>query len=81
MALHDVGELFELFLEARQGAAAELQAGGCLARCVVGDAVASAGEEAADEVGSLPGIEAGLQEIVAQTGEIGFSKFFNWKSL
>ena len=55
--------------------------GGCLARCVIGDAVAVAGEKAADQVGSLPRVEAGLQEIFSQAGEVGFSKFFNRKLL
>ncbi len=80
-ALHDEGELFELFLDALQGAAAEFQTRSGLPRCVIGDAVAAAREEAADEIGGLPGVEAGLQEIVAQAGEIGFGKFFNRKLL
>src|SRR5260370_4704938 len=75
--LHHHCEFFELFLYALQGAAAGFETGGCLARCVVGDAVAAAGEEAADQVGGLPGVEARLQEIFAQAGKIGFSKFFN----
>jgi hypothetical protein len=81
MALHDIGEFFELFLNALQGAAAELQTRGCFAGCVIGDAVAATGEKAADEIGGLPGVEAGLQEIVAQAGEICFGKFFNRKLL
>src|SRR6266702_7950709 len=76
-ALHHHREFFELFLYALHGAAVGLEAGGRLARCVVGDAVAAAGEEAADQVGGLPGVEAGLQEIVTQAGKIGFGKFFN----
>ena len=81
MTLHDESELFELFLDALQGAATKLQPGGSFARCVVRDAVAAAGEEAADEVGGLPGVEAGLQEIFAKAGEVGFGKFFNRKLL
>jgi hypothetical protein len=38
---------------------------------MVGDAVAATAEEGADELAGLPGVEAGLHELLAQGGEVG----------
>src|SRR5258708_4585634 len=64
--LHHQGELLELFLHALDRAAYGLDARGGIACLVAGDSVAAAGEEGADEVGSLPGIQAGAHELLAK---------------
>jgi hypothetical protein len=74
--LHDDGELFELLLEAGEGAAGCLDVGDGGASLVGGDAVAALGEEAGEQLGGLEAVEAGTQELCSEEGEIVGGELF-----
>ena len=75
--LHDLRDLLQLFLQAAQGAAEGLHAVGCSASSLRRDSVASGDEKAANEIGSLPGVQARLHQVFAQAGEISLGEFFD----
>jgi hypothetical protein len=75
--LHDLRDLLELFLQAWQRAGDRLhpECGGAGVLC--GDAVAASSKETTDQIGGLPGVEARLHQVFAQTSEVGFGKPFD----
>jgi len=75
--LHDERELLELCLQTFQGATDGLHTGGSFAGVLRGDAIASGSQKAADQIGRLPGIEAGFHQLFAQPSEVGVGEHFD----
>jgi hypothetical protein len=73
--LHDPGDFFEFFLEARQGEVHLLDARGGVARLDAADAVAMLGEECGEEFGGLERVDCGLAQLVAERLEFVLSEF------
>jgi len=79
--LHDQRELFQLFLHGFERAADGFDARRGDARGVGGDTIAASGEEAADERGRLPAIDARFAYLFAKAIEIGCRKLFDHLAL
>ena len=72
-----MGEFFEFGLEALERAAVGVHVERSGPGLLSGDTIAVGGKEAANEFGSLPGVEASFEEFFTQTGEIGFGELFD----
>lgn len=70
LGLHDESEAGEFFLHAPEVAAERFNTGRSCASFAVGDTVAATTEEGANQFASLPGVETGLLQFFAKTGEI-----------
>src|ERR1700712_5500470 len=79
--LHKQGNFFKFFLNALNRTGERVDAGCGGAEIIARYAVATPGEESADEFCGFPRIEGGLLEFPAQVGQIGSSKLFNLQLL